>query len=246
MARAVGGGRDRGGHLDCGAGSAAHPGGTSARPRSGDSSTRNSAPGTGNRELGIRSSEHGTPNPERGTRNANQNPAPSTQNLEPQAQFAPSVRVDKPAAEAPAADARRSETRARSAPGAGCRGRLRGGGAASLRLQRPCCAVCFCAHGAIACRPFSRCASLKEPSGRQRSKGRLSTARRWAAESVSPSNPLIRWRVVAACVGRALRGRRQDVDEDDTASWRGSQRYAGSDRCCDQGRGRRSRRSHNI
>ena len=79
LARAADGGRDRRGHLDCGAGSADHPGGTSARSRSGDSSTGNSVRerGTGNRNL---SWNRGTPT-ERGTRNPE--PEPSTQHPEP-------------------------------------------------------------------------------------------------------------------------------------------------------------------
>ena len=151
-------------------------------------------PGTGNLESGARNTERRTLSAEPGI--ANQNPAPSTQNQEPPAQFAPSVRVEKPAAEAPV-QMRDDLRRERAAPQA------LGATADSAAEAPPAAAPATGAAPLLLrprrhrLRPLQPMPSLKKPSGRQRSKGRLSTARRWRTESVSPSNPLIRWRVVA-------------------------------------------------
>ena len=118
--------------------------------------------------------EPGTPNP---------NPEPSTQNLEPQIQSAPSVRVDKPAA---------AEEQMKM------RDEIRREGAASPAL------------GAAAApeppRPAAPPAAGPPPASTDaRAETFAATAQRSAlksvtmsTDSVSPSNPLIRWRIVAS------------------------------------------------
>jgi hypothetical protein len=151
-------------------------------------------PGTGNLESGARNTERRTLSAEPGT--ANQNPAPSTQNQEPPAQFAPSVRVEKPAAEAPV-QMRDDLRRERAAP------RALGATADSAAEAPPAAAP---ATGAAPSAFAPTAPSPAAPSADAVAEGTIgSTAQQrsafnskaMATESVSPSNPLIRWRVVA-------------------------------------------------
>jgi hypothetical protein len=131
----------------------------------------------------------------------NQNPAPSTQNLEPQAQdrFAPSVRVEKPAAEEPF-HMRDELRRERAAPQAL-------GATADSAAEAP---------AASPAAPQTAARSAPSPpaaSAKAVPEALTATARTafnnepMATESVSRSNPLIRWRVVSfASVERSTDG----------------------------------------
>ncbi|MEO5740219.1 MAG: hypothetical protein ABIS29_06465, partial [Vicinamibacterales bacterium] len=129
--------------------------------------------------------EPGTGNPERGT--PNPNPAPSTQNLEPQKQVqsAPSARIEKPASEQ---DLERLETpmRERAEPRAL-------GAAADSAKAAPSAAPSSAPLPSAASEPMDRFAESVATTAQRSALASTIVA---APESVSSSNPLVRWRIV--------------------------------------------------
>ena len=139
--------------------------------------------------------EPGTPNREPGTRN----PEPGTQNLGPQAQervqSAPGARVEKPAAEE---QMQRDELRRERAAPQGLSG---ADSAAAARPTAPPAAAPPAPSSAAA-----RTDALAETIGATAQRSALNS-KVMAADSVSPSNPLIHWRIVAsAAIERSTDG----------------------------------------
>jgi putative zinc finger protein len=170
------------------------------------------APETPNPEPGHRTLEPEAPSPERRTLSAepgtaNRNPAPGTQNPEPQTQFAPSVRVEKPAAEEQLRmrDELRRESAAPQALGA----------EADTAAKAPTTAASAPAAPAPTATPSAMARSAPPGAASADAVAKTLTANErtafmskvMASESVSPSNPLMRWRVVEfASVERSTDG----------------------------------------
>jgi hypothetical protein len=166
--------------------------------------TRNLESAAGNAERRALSAETGTAN--RGT--ANQNPAPSTQNVEPQAQFAPSVRVDKPAAEEQfqMRDELRRESAAPQALGAEADAAAK---APTTAASAPAAPQSAAAPSAPSPPAASANALTERTIGATAQQRSAFNSKAMAAESVSPSNSLIHWRVVAsATIERSTDGGR--------------------------------------
>jgi len=156
-------------------------------------------PGTPNPELGTRNREPGTPNLEPGTQNlepgtqnlepGTPNAEPGTRNLEPQSrvQPAPSARVEKPAAEEQMSmrDELRRENATAQTLGAAADSAAK---ATSPEAAPPAAP----AAPPPAAAPTD---ALAETFG---ATARRSTLSKATTESVSPSNPQIRWRIVAS------------------------------------------------
>jgi hypothetical protein len=167
-------------------------------------------PGTGNLESGAGNAERRALSAEPGTANrgtANQNPAPSTQNVEPQAQFAPSVRVEKPAVEEQL-QMRDELKRELAAP------QPLGAAADSAAKAPPPPAQAPAAPQAAATSTPSA-AALSADAVAEREIGATAQERSafnskaMAVASVSPSNSLMHWRVVAsAAIERSTDGGR--------------------------------------
>jgi hypothetical protein len=166
------------------------------------------APGTPSREAGTETLEPGLPNPERPTLSAEpgaakQNPAPNTRNVEPQAQFAPSVRVEKPGAEEQLQlrDELRRESAAPQALGAASDAAAE---APPTAARAPAAAPPAVEPSAPSPTAASADAVAESPTGPART---AFASRVMVTESVSPSNPLIRWRIAAfASVERSTDG----------------------------------------
>jgi hypothetical protein len=168
---------------------------------------------TPNPEPGTRTLEPEAPNRERRTLSAepgtpNRNTAPSTQNPEPQAQFAPSVRVEKPAAEEQL-QMRDELSRERASPQAL-------GAEADTSAKAPTAAASAPAAPQAAAAPSTPAPpavsadAVTERSlaatAQQRSAFRSNAM---ATESISASNSLVHWRIVAsAAIERSADGGR--------------------------------------
>ena len=135
-------------------------------------------------------------NPEPGTQTLepstqNPSPAPSTQNLEPQVQPAPSARIERPAAEEQMR--MRDQLRRESAPP-----QAQGAAADSAAKASPEAAP-------VPAAPTDTLAATATAAARRSAFSSIGMS----AESVSPSNPLSRWRIVApAAIERSTDGGR--------------------------------------
>jgi hypothetical protein len=165
--------------------------------------TRAVEPGTstGTLEPGTRSADRRTRSAEPGT--ANQQAAPSAENLEPEAKFAPSVRLDKPAAEEQfqMRDELRRETAALQGTGAAADAAAEAPPTAAAAPSAPPPATARSASPPTAAPPAALAETLTN-SARTAFMSKV-----MASESVSPSNPLMRWRIVeSASVERSTDG----------------------------------------
>ena|SRR5688572_8915976 len=162
-------------------------------------------PGTGKLESGPGNAERRALSAEPGT--PNRNPAPSTQNPEPQAQFAPSVRLDTPAAEEQF-QTRDELRRERAAPQA-----LGAAADSAAKAPPPAASAPNAPQAAATSAPSSAAPSAdavaERTIGTTAQERSAFNSKAMATESVSPSNSLIHWRVVAsATIERSTDGGR--------------------------------------